>query len=87
MKIIIAGPGCPRCQETEKRVFIACSELNFPADIQHIYDLKEIRNLGVIFTPAFLINNKIVFQGKIPTVKEIKLAILKEKNLKEDENK
>lgn len=81
MKITIAGPGCPRCQEVEKRVFTACSEMQFPADIEHIYDIKEIRNLGVLITPALLIDGKIVFQGKIPTINEIKLAIFKAKNL------
>jgi len=80
MKIIIAGHGCPRCQETEKRVINACAELQFPASIEHIYDIKEIRNLGVLMTPAVLIDGKIVFHGKIPTINEIKLAILKHKN-------
>ncbi len=77
MKIIIAGAGCPRCQDTERRVFDACSEMNFAADIEHIYDLKKIRELGVMVTPAVLIDGKIVIQGKIPTIQEIKLAIFK----------
>lgn len=86
MKIIIAGPGCPRCQETEKRVINACSELQFPASIEHIYDIKEINNLCVLMTPAVLINGKIIFDGKIPTINEIKLEILKIKHQQERGN-
>lgn len=82
MKIIIAGPGCPRCQETLNRVYKACTELNFPADVEHLKDLSLMKEMGILITPAVLIDGKIVFQGKIPTVQKIKLAILKQKNLK-----
>lgn len=27
MKIQVEGPGCPRCQATEKNVFDACAQL------------------------------------------------------------
>lgn len=83
MDIIIAGPGCFRCQETVNRVFKACTELNFPANIEHLSDLGRMKEMGIVMTPAVLINGKLIFQGKIPTVQEIKLAILKEKNLQE----
>ena len=33
MKIQIAGPGCPRCEATERNVFNACAELDLPADV------------------------------------------------------
>jgi small redox-active disulfide protein 2 len=72
MKIQVAGPGCPRCQMTEKNVFNACAELNLAADISHITDRKEIQELGVWTTPAVLVNGKIVVSGKIPSVPELK---------------
>lgn len=72
MKIQVAGPGCPRCHEAEKNVREACAQLNLSADISHIYDVKEIAKLGVVFTPAVIVNGKIVTSGKIPTVEELK---------------
>jgi len=72
MKIQIAGPGCPRCQATEKNVINACAELNLAADISHIYDVKEFATLGVRMTPAVLIDGKIVVSGRVPTVAELK---------------
>lgn len=71
MKIQIAGPGCPRCQTTEKNVINACAQMNLAADISHIYDVKEFAKIGVRFTPAVIVDGKIVVSGKVPTVKEL----------------
>jgi small redox-active disulfide protein 2 len=72
MKIQIAGPGCPRCQATEKNVINACSELELPPDICHVYDVEEYAKLGVRITPAVIIDGKIAISGKVPTVEELK---------------
>jgi len=72
MKIQIAGPGCPRCQATEKNVINACAELNLPANISHVYDVKEYAKLGVMMTPAVIVNGKVIISGKVPTVQELK---------------
>lgn len=72
MEIQVVGPGCPRCHATEKNVFNACAELNLAAKISHIYDVKEFAKMGVRFTPAVIVNGKIVVSGKIPTVGELK---------------
>lgn len=77
MKIQVAGPGCPRCHEAEKNVREACSQLNLSADILHVTDIKEIAKLGVIFTPAVIVNGKIVTSGRTPSIEEIKKILSK----------
>ncbi len=72
MKIQIAGPGCARCQTTEKNVINACAELDLAADISHIYDVKEYAALGVRVTPAVIVDGKIVISGRVPKVEELK---------------
>ena len=72
MKIQVAGPGCSRCQMTEKNVFNACAELNLLADISHVTDRKQIQDLGVWTTPAVIVDGKIVVSGRIPSVPELK---------------
>ena len=72
MKIQVAGPGCPRCNETEKNVREACAQLHLVADISHVSDIKEIAKLGVIFTPAVIVDGKMIISGKLPTVEELK---------------
>ncbi len=72
MVIQVAGPGCWRCHETEKNVFNACAELNLAANISHVYDVKQFVKLGVMMTPAVIVDGKIVVSGKIPTVEQLK---------------
>jgi len=75
MKIQIAGPGCPRCQATEKNVMNACSEINLAADISHVYDIKEYAKLGVMMTPALIVDGKVIISGKVPSVEELKKVL------------
>ncbi len=72
MKIQVVGSGCPRCQTTEQNVFNACAELDLAADITHVRDLQEFAKLGVMMTPAVVVDGKIISQGKIPAVPELK---------------
>jgi len=72
MKIQVAGPGCPRCIETKKNVREACAQLNLDADISHVFDIMEIARLGVIMTPAVIVDGKIVVSGKLPAIEELK---------------
>lgn len=72
MKIIVAGPGCPRCMATENNVKKACEELGIEAEITHLYDIKEFPKLGIILTPAVVVNGEVIVSGKVPTVEELK---------------
>ncbi len=77
MKIQVVGPGCPRCQMTEKNVINACAALDLDADISHAYDAKEFVKLGVRFTPAVIVDGQIAVSGRIPTVGELKSLLSK----------
>ena len=72
MKIEIVGPGCPRCIATEKNVKEVVKQLGIQAEITKITDVAEFAKKGVMFTPAVIVDNKIVVSGKIPTVEELK---------------
>ncbi len=75
MKIEILGPGCPKCHNTEENVKKALSELNKVAELIKVTDINAIIEKGVMQTPALIINDKIVIQGKIPSVEQIKQFI------------
>ena len=72
MKIQVVGPGCIRCQNTYQNVINACAELQLPADVSHVTDIREFAKLGVMITPAVVVDGKIVASGTIPTVAELK---------------
>ena len=75
MRIQIAGPGCMNCRTTEQRVFNACAELDLAADISKVTDYNEMANLGVLRTPAVVIDGKVEIMGRVPSVTELKTLI------------
>lgn len=75
MKVQVVGPGCQRCQQTEKNVIDACSELGIAADISHVYEIKEFAELGVKITPAVVVDGNVLISGKVPTVQELKTVL------------
>jgi small redox-active disulfide protein 2 len=77
MTIKILGPGCPKCAGVEENVKKAVLELNIKAEISKIKDLNKIIDMGVMQTPAIVINDKVVSQGKLLTVEQIKELIIK----------
>ncbi len=80
MEIKILGPGCPNCQDLERRVKQALSELKTKAELSKVSDFSEISKY-VIMTPGVVINGKVRHEGKpLPRVEEIKKWMLEEQN-------
>jgi small redox-active disulfide protein 2 len=77
MEIKVLGPGCPRCQQTEKIVKEAVSESGVSADVVKVTDTMEIAKHGVFGTPAVVVDGEVKSVGKIPTKDEIKGWIAK----------
>ncbi|MBU1214822.1 MAG: TM0996/MTH895 family glutaredoxin-like protein [Gammaproteobacteria bacterium] len=75
MKIQIAGPGCAKCQACEKNVREACAQLGVEAEIEHLTEPREFAPLGVMMTPAVLIDGRLLVSGHVPTVDKLKQAI------------
>jgi small redox-active disulfide protein 2 len=72
MKIEVLGPGCPKCQATEKNVHEAVRSLGLDAEVRHVTDIKEIASYGVFGTPAVVVDGQVKAVGKIPAVEEIR---------------
>lgn len=76
MIIEVCGPGCPRCNATEKNVLQVLKELGMEpgeeAQVIEIKDIKQISARGVIMTPAVLINGVKVSEGRIPSPQEVR---------------
>jgi len=78
MEIRILGPGCPRCQEVEKRTIDVLAEMNIAADVQKVTDLQKIMEYKIMATPGLVINGKVKCSGKIPAKSQIKQWIKEE---------
>jgi len=78
MEIKVLGPGCPNCQELEKRVKKALEELQIAATVTKVTDYKEIAKY-IMMTPGVVIAEKVVHEGKpLPRVEQIKKWITEE---------
>ena len=71
MEIKVLGPGCPKCQQTEKVVEEAVAEAGVAADIEKVTDVMKIAAYGVFGTPAVVIDGEVKSVGKVPKKKEV----------------
>ena len=75
MTIKILGPGCMNCKTLERRTMEALAALNIQANMEKVEDLDRIVSYGILRTPGLVIDEKIVWQGGLPTVEKIKEMI------------
>jgi small redox-active disulfide protein 2 len=72
MDIKVLGPGCARCEKTEKLVKEAVAEAGVAADVEKVTDIMKIAGYGVLGTPAVVVDGDVKSVGKIPSKEEIK---------------
>ncbi len=87
MIIKILGTGCPSCEELQKNVMQVAKELALEVSIEKVTDIEEIINYGVMGTPAFVVNEVVLSQGKKLSFQEIKELLLGQKTIKSPSKK
>ena len=75
MNILVIGPGCAKCKTLAQFTEQAVKELGVAAEINKVTDLKQIMALGVMMTPALVVNGTVKMAGRVPSVEEIKKLI------------
>ena len=76
MEIKVCGPGCANCTKAENIVKDAVADAGVNANILKVTDFAAMAKLGVLSTPAIVIDGKIMCVGKVPSKSEV-LAWLK----------
>ena len=71
-KIQILGTGCPKCKKLAENAEAAAKELGIEYDLEKVTDIDEIMNMGVIMTPALVVDSKVKITGKVASPDEIK---------------
>jgi small redox-active disulfide protein 2 len=79
MDIKILGPGCVRCKTLEKQVINTLAELDIAANVSKVEDVVKIMEYGIMSTPALVINEKVIFSGRIPSASDLKEILTKNK--------
>lgn len=65
MKIQILGAGCPKCKQLEANARTAVADKGIDAVIEKVTDSDEIMEMGVMMTPALVIDGEVKSVGKV----------------------
>jgi small redox-active disulfide protein 2 len=72
LTVKIYGMGCSRCAKLHSNVMEALDHLSMQANIVKVEDLAEITAAGLTASPGLEIDGKIISQGRLLTVAQIK---------------
>lgn len=63
MKIQVLGSSCPNCKKFYDSICQAVSDLQIDEAIEYVDDLKEMIKIGIMTSPALLINGEVKLVG------------------------
>ena len=70
MDIKVLGAGCDKCDEMYKNVAAAVDELGIDAEVEKVEDLVTMVQLGVMQSPALMVDGKLLSAGRVLKTKE-----------------
>jgi small redox-active disulfide protein 2 len=76
MKIKVIGSGCPTCHRLHEMVLSLKKDGKIKAEVEYSQDINELIELGVMGSPALVVDGKVVKVGMVKDEKEL-LKILK----------
>ncbi len=71
MEIQVYGPGCKKCTSLMKNTEVAMGRLSLGADLTKSNDLSVMMKLGIMSTPALVIDGKVESTGRVLSADEI----------------
>ncbi len=72
LDIKVLGTGCNQCRSLTRMIMEVLTEINLPAGVDHVTDIKEIARYGIMGSPALLINGRAMSVGSVPPRDRIK---------------
>lgn len=71
MKIQICGPGCVNCEKAAEIVEQAIAEAGIEAEVVKVTDFADMAKMGVLSTPAVVVDGEVKCVGKVPAKNEV----------------
>jgi small redox-active disulfide protein 2 len=72
MKLQVLGTGCPKCKKLADMTETVAQELGIAFELEKVTDINDIMKMGVMMTPALVVDGQVKVAGKLPSVDEIK---------------
>ena len=76
LDIKVLGPGCVKCNKLKELVNRAVEEIDARAAVEHIQEIDEILEYGVMQTPCLIIDGELKSAGRVPGYNQIKNWLL-----------
>lgn len=67
----VLGPGCPRCKETYRVVRHVVESAGLTCEVLKNESIDRMVELGVMATPAVVVDGKVMLVGRIPKAAEV----------------
>jgi small redox-active disulfide protein 2 len=74
-RLLVLGPGCPKCMKLAEAAREAATQLGLEFELEKVQDINQILSLGVMMTPALVVDGQVKVAGRVPTVEELKKLI------------
>ena len=74
-KIQILGTGCAKCKKLAENAEAAAKELGIEYELEKVTDINEIIKMGVVMTPAMVVDGEVKIVGRAPPPGEIKESL------------
>lgn len=71
MEVRVLGPGCTKCLKLYEQVDQTIRQLGLDARLTKVDKLDEIMKLGVLATPALVIDGQVKVSGRLPSASEL----------------
>ncbi len=71
MEIKVLGPGCVNCKKLYESAKEAVAEMGESIKLEYITDIEKIVSYEIMSSPALVINDKVISQGKVLKKDEI----------------
>jgi small redox-active disulfide protein 2 len=71
MQIRVLGPGCARCKTLAENTVEAVRVSGVDATVEEAHDPMEMIALGILTTPALVIDGELVLAGHAATVPQV----------------
>jgi arsenite/tail-anchored protein-transporting ATPase len=67
LQVLVLGSGCSKCQVTTELIERVAEEQGVTVEIGKVTDPDRILGLGVLHTPAVMVDGQLVHSGGVPT--------------------
>ena len=71
----VLGPGCPRCKETFRVVQHVVESAGLSCRVVKVESIDRMVALGVIATPAVVVDGKVALFGRVPRAEEVRALL------------